>query len=324
MRTKKISVVVLALLAIACSYPLVTQGKTENLPNHVVLSPEADNPIFLPSLSMTDISTVTPSPTTVPIPSSTPVAPSGNAIIADHNVISWFSSIPETYLDSAATIQTLFMHQSTGDNIDYLGLKCLAGLREDPERYPQECLTYALHPYDPYDDRNWDWEYWPEHMSDAILKTDRWVTIVNERQQDYQVLGMKLCYVDSWNLDFEYYREKMDQLENTYPEKIFIWSTSALIAESMGTEKIIHDFNQELRAYALANDKILYDLAAIESHDSDGNICHDNGIEALCEEYYTGFGGGGGGHPNVQGSIRLAKGFWWLMARIAGWDGAQE
>jgi hypothetical protein len=26
-------------------------------------------------------------------------------------------------------------------------------------------------------------------------------------------------------------------------------------------------------------------------------------------------------HPNWEGSIRLGQAFWWLSARLAGWDG---
>jgi hypothetical protein len=140
---------------------------------------------------------------------------------------------------------------------------------------------------------------------------------------------MKFCYVDGWNQDFNYYREKMELLEHTYPQKTFIWTTSALWSEGLldsgGVNPMSYEgvqtFNQQLRAYARANNKILYDLADIESHDPDGDLCQSNGIEALCPEYYSGFAGDIGGHPDYTGSIRMAKGFWWLMARVSGWDG---
>ena len=164
-------------------------------------------------------------------------------------------------------------------------------------------------------------------MADAIAKTDQWVSVVRAQQGNYQVIGMKFCYVDGWNQDFEYYRQKMVDLEHTYPQKKFIWATSALWSKSeldsnsdlLPSAENIQLFNQELRAYAVANNKSLYDIAAIESHDLDGNLCQSNNIEAMCDDYYIGYGGGGGGHPDVSGSIRLAKGFWYLMARIGGW-----
>jgi hypothetical protein len=221
------------------------------------------------------------------------------------------------------------MHQSTGNNIRSLGLDCLSGKNWDPNYYPQECTTYAQISNNPYDNSSWDWPEWAENWSDAIIKTDQWVSVVNAQQSNYQVLGMKFCYVDAWNLDFDYYRQKMEALERAYPHKKFIWTTSALWSNSamdadpnlVVSAENIQLFNQQLRAYAIANNKLLYDLADIESHDPNGNLCQSNGIEVLCNAYYNGYGGGGGGHPDVDGSIRLAKGFWWLMARISGWNG---
>ncbi len=251
------------------------------------------------------------------------------AIIADHTVISKFSTIPSTALTAAAAKKTLFMHQSTGNNIDFLGLQCLAGLQNDDSVFPQECINYAQNAYLPYDNRNWNWKLWNEPTADAIAKVDQWVSVVNAQQSNYQVLGMKFCYVDGWNQDFAYYRDHMLDLERRFPNKIFIWTTSVLWNEpgtacqdnGFNSCQNIAEFNQQVRAYAAANQKPLFDMAAIESHDLSGNLCLIGGYEGLCDIYYDGYGGGGGGHPDVDGSIRLAKGFWWLMARISGWTG---
>jgi hypothetical protein len=273
------------------------------------LAPVADIYIFLPTLFKV----------------GSPVQ--ARTIVADHTAIGKFDSIPSSALAAAAAIKTLFMHQSTGNNVKSIGLDCLAGLK-DPNYIPvEECTSYNINPpYIPYDNRNWDWPEWPTTMADAIAKTDQWVSVVPSQQQNYQVLGMKLCYVDGWNLDFDYYRQNMEALERAYPQKKFIWTTTVLWSESGARDnpvsaENIHLFNQQLRAYAIANNKILYDMADIESHDSDGNPCLFNGYEVLCEEYADGYWGGGGGHPDVEGSIRLAKGFWWLMSRISGWEG---
>ncbi len=259
-----------------------------------------------------------------------PQPPQTGAVIADHTVIDRFASIPANVLTAAAAIKTLFMHQSTGNNIRSLGFECLAGVNGDPGFYPPECTIYAENPpYSPYDNRNWDWPEWSTPMADAIAKTDQWVSVVNAQQSNYQVLGMKFCYVDGWNQDFAYYRDHMLELESNYPNKIFIWSTSVLWNSPGGacqdngfnSCRNIAEFNQQVRDYAIANHKPLYDLADIESHDPNGNLCLTSGYEGLCDAYSDGLGGGGGGHPDVEGSIRLAKGFWWLMARISGWNG---
>jgi hypothetical protein len=346
-----ILVLVIAVIVSACTgIPTgVVNPQVPSAQNISIESPDASTSqppeqVSIPTPSLTQSNTVTlaipetqtPEPTPTSVDTQTPTAtvitedntiqPAGSGIIADNTSIDEFKSIPQEAVKAATAMKTLFMHQSTGNNIDFLGLQCLAGLRNDPANYPQECITYARNPYK---DPNWNWQPWATPMADAIAKTDEWVSVANAQQSNYEVLGMKFCYVDGWNQDFNYYRQKMEQLEQAYPQKKFIWATSALWAKSeldsgntpMDSCLNIQDFNQQLRAYAKANNKILYDIAAIESHDPSGSLCQSNGCEALCDAYYSGFGGGGGGHPDTEGSLRLAKGFWWLMARISGWNG---
>jgi hypothetical protein len=94
-----------------------------------------------------------------------------------------------------------------------------------------------------------------------------------------------------------------------------------------------------MRQYASANGKILFDVADILSHDPYGNPCYDNldgvaydngnnsedhpddGVARLatCQHYTTEVEGGHLGSVSA-GSIRVAKAFWVLMARIAGWN----
>ena len=327
MKIQKLSSLLLALLITTCISPLAASSNGDKIQATL---PEPT--INTTTLSAPTISTTAPtSPTTATIAyiplvmnnkTSTPVPPAGNGMIADHTVISIFPNIPTAKVKAAAAIKTLFMHQSTGGYINLEGLACLAGLHDDPQNYPPECITYALHPYNPYDNRNWAWKVWDTPMADAIAKTDQWVSVVNAQQQNYQVLGMKFCYVDGSNQDFAYYRDHMLELERTYPNKIFIWSTSALWNDpgsacqdnGFNSCKNIYEFNRQVRVYANANNKPLYDMADIES---DGGVCQIAGYEGLCTQYYS----DSGGHPNIVGSIRLAKGFWWLMARISGWNG---
>ena len=346
MKIKGFPSLLLALLITTCISPMASSSKGDklqpSLPAPTISTTISTTTQSVPTTGTTTQSVPTTSTTTPTSPNpatiayiplvrktTTPVPPTGNGIVADHTVIQLFSSIPNANIKNAAALKTLFMHASTGNNIWTLGLQCLSGVSKDPGYWPSECtdLAASYPDYDPYDDRNWDWNVW--ESGDAIGKTDNWVSIVNAQQQNYQVLGMKFCYDDGYNVDFPYYRDHMLELEAAYPNKIFIWATSALWnhpggacpANGNNSCANISDFNQQLRAYASANHKFLYDIADIESHDSNGNPCQLNGIEALCNEYADGFGGGGGGHPDVTGSIRIAQGFWWLMARISGWNG---
>ena len=129
-----------------------------------------------------------------------------------------------------------------------------------------------------------------------------------------------------------------EALEAAYPQAIFFhWTTS--LARSVGSAESMA-FNEQMRAYARENGKILFDVADILSHDEAGQPCYDNrdGVEycnnnrcenhpddgqqllAICQEYTTETEGGHLGRV-TGGRLRVAKAFWVLMARIAGWDG---
>jgi len=264
------------------------------------------------------------------------------AIVADHTVVSQFEQIPLAYIDLAKAKKVLFMHQSTGDNIWFLGFGCLAGLRGDPSNYPQECVNYAQST--PYNPSNWTWHMWYNEyggpQADAIAKMDQFTetvnALVNPPTSTYNVVGMKFCYVDGWNQawyydpkwwpsppshDYRYhYRQHMEDLERANPGKKFIWATSALWVENNPNCANIKDFNDGLRAYARANGKLLYDIADIESHAPNGSPCQIDGCESACLEYSID-PGSKNSHPNLAASLRLAKAFWWLMARTSGWSG---
>jgi len=128
-----------------------------------------------------------------------------------------------------------------------------------------------------------------------------------------------------------------EAMEARHPGVLFIHHTSSL-ARSAGTQ-VSTSFNDQTRRYVRAHNKYLLDVADIESHDPSGNPCYDNrdgvpyetpsnsenypddglALPAICQHYTPEANGGHLGNPDV-GAIRLAKAFWILMARIAGWN----
>ena len=127
------------------------------------------------------------------------------------------------------------------------------------------------------------------------------------------------------------------------PNKIYVlWTTS--LARGIGTQ-VAQDFNNQMRVYAGQRNMWLLDVADIESHTNLGVPCYDNrdsinycklgtggniiscenypddrlNLPAICQNYTTEVEGGHLGSVS-GGKIRLAKAFWVLMARIAGWN----
>jgi hypothetical protein len=117
----------------------------------------------------------------------------------------------------------------------------------------------------------------------------------------------------------------------------FMHHTSSL-ARGIGTQAST-DYNNQVRQYVTQTGGILLDVADIESHDPWGNPCYDNrdgvpytagnasenypndGVNrpAVCQHYTRESDGGHLGNPD-SAKIRLAKAFWVVMARVAGWN----
>jgi hypothetical protein len=89
--------------------------------------------------------------------------------------------------------------------------------------------------------------------------------------------------------------------------------------------------NQLVRQYALNNGKVLYDFEDIESWDPAGNY-HPNTSDdcawctTWCQQHQTDCLDlpADCEHSHGFNCILKAKAFWWMMARLAGWDGTSN
>ena len=105
----------------------------------------------------------------------------------------------------------------------------------------------------------------------------------------------------------------MTYLEAKYPGVKFVWWTMPIKTEG---DKIRDEYNRLVRDYTRANNKRLFDIADIESHDPTGTAITNNNYPAQFEGYSS-----DGGHLNEEGSQRVALAWWQMMARLAGWNG---
>jgi hypothetical protein len=345
------------------------------VPSRPSLSVTATRVPATATLSSTPTSpTPTPQPTaeqatvtrTPEQPSITNPIPSSGAIVVDHTSVALFEQIPEEYIDAAASLRMLYIDRSVGKNIDD-ALNCLSFTSN--EEAPNHCVRYAhivpAYSVDPsevswnrpggYDRSNWVFSPWEGNCPSWSPKIDCFIRMVDPIVDQYDVLSFQFSYLEvsgdsniaaqpgGYFWDNASYSDVYDQeaYERQHPDKIFIYWTTSL-ARGIGSTVAV-DFNNQMREYAMANGKPLFDVADILSRTPDGQPCFDNrdgvpynqgnrsedypddGVDllAICQEYTTETDGGHLGSVSA-GKIRVAKAFWVLMARIAGWDGTSS
>jgi hypothetical protein len=238
-------------------------------------------------------------------------------ILVDHYAVD-VAQIPLEWLNAARSLDTFFAHKSVGDNI----LDGMVDLQaQNPTRYnidiavdgPDWFVTHSgiLH----------------QSLGSNTLpqtKIDGFDDYIRGGYHTANVAMMKFCPSDTLpfgtmpaNDIWIGYRDMMAALEQAYPDVVFVWWTMPLsiASDDRGNdEKEI--FNGLVRQYCDMNGCVLFDIADIESHDPSGNpVISPAGYEAMWAGYAS-----DGAHLNETGRQRVASAFWWLFARIAGWD----
>ena len=127
------------------------------------------------------------------------------------------------------------------------------------------------------------------------------------------------------------YLTTMQQLAGQYPATRFVLMTGHSDGTTGGT---LARNNQAVRDYALAGGWVLFDFEDIDTHDPDGNYTPNDadGACTWCESWCAGHPGDCAvvpdscAHSENSEAQRYtctlkANAFWWMLARLAGWDG---
>lgn len=235
------------------------------------------------------------------------------SVVVDHTCVdSADRAIPQEFLDKARGLKVLFGHQSVGGNV----MEGLAALAEQKkERYACEFVNEPE--ASAFDEK----AVWGEFAVGENEDPSRKIAHFREKLEEgygkkADVAMMKLCFVDFTDdkarakATFEECRDAMEALEKAFPKLRLVWWTAPL-EESGNAGR--NEYNRLVREHCKAEGKILFDLADIESHDAKGKA---RGEPSLCKAYSE-----DGGHLNDEGKRRAARAWWWLTARLAGWDG---
>lgn len=142
--------------------------------------------------------------------------------------------------------------------------------------------------------------------------------------EDYAITGNRVS-LDTY---LEATEEYMNYCKtNNYPTKILF--TTGPVDKYVGEQAYqTYIKHEKIRAFVKENpERILFDYADILCYDNDGTLNTEsytyNGITYTFPFITdTNLGDETVGHIGREGALRLAKALWWLLARIAGWDGS--
>lgn len=224
--------------------------------------------------------------------------------------------IPIVWLNKARNLDICFGHHSVGSNL-LDGLDALSNSL--PERYKLAIVDNV--PASWFDSNGGVAGYEIGENENPQSKLRDFSRLITARGvgQHAGVAGVKFCFVDIgggadvsklWNSC----RSTMEGLENAYPKVRFIWFTCPITSSDNAKRNA---YNSLVRSYCRSKGKILFDIADIESYDAKGNLCKNASGPSLCKNYSE-----DGEHPDSEdGKKRLARAWWWMMARLAGWGG---
>lgn len=138
--------------------------------------------------------------------------------------------------------------------------------------------------------------------------------------------------------DIQTYLDLMSQLEREFSTVKFVYMTGHL--DGSGKSGNLNRRNEQIRAFCRKHNKILFDFADIESFDPDGKVNYmelmgrdscdyvaDGVTKNWADEWLKRAPAhqialpGSAAHSKPLNGALKGRAFWWMMARMAGWDG---
>ena len=230
-------------------------------------------------------------------------------IVADHRAVTEFDQIPSEYVERAKqSFAILYGRTSHGSQIE-IGMHMLIAQIGGVYRFPHGFMKTRNGDLGSRGNLAW---------RDA---TERALSGVGS---GYNLVMWSWCGGVSSNdaAGIAAYLRAMEELEREHPEVVFVYMTGHA---NRWQARETRANNQLIRDYCRKNGKVLFDFEDIESWDLSGTFHEDAGDDcAWCQDWCTAHRCPpctGCPHSHCLNCYNKAKAFWWMMARLAGWQG---
>ena len=261
----------------------------------------------------------------------------GGQIIADHTVVDKYDDIPQYYIDKVKEMWLVIAGESHSRGY-FNGLTLLEAIDPayavnwteagTPEAYTTSHLRTSRATWgDLSNESGWIYSYGEEDWwtsETAINRTQAGITYCNTNNLTISAFGFGWCYDPDIDIN-DYLTATQGYIDycnvKGYSTKVF-FTTGPL--EGVAGRGCYNYYRWPIVRNYVASDesRILFDYADILCYDNDGTpttkTCNGVTTPAITstnleptEDY----------HISEAGAIRLAKAMWWMLARIAGWDG---
>lgn len=257
-------------------------------------------------------------------------------IIINHNHID-ITKIPDEWLNKAKEMTIHYAHTSHGSQIltgmryleEKVNSKYGVSVRvSTTEGLPAQENPAVLRIYDGNPPVTYviPEDYWNHEA--GIRSTSSVVSTGN-----YDVSTWTWCGQQSTNSveTVNKYLTVMNDLGKTFPQTKFIYMTGHTDGTQDNATSVLKRNNDMVRNFVNAYNKILFDFEDIEKYDPDGNF-HANTTDGClwCNSwclnnigYCADLSSYSCAHSHPLQCKMKGQAFWWLMARLAGWNGEE-
>jgi len=228
------------------------------------------------------------------------------------------SQIPDSWINQIkASLKVHYAHTSHGEQI-YVGLDRLSSSNPKYAFYPNNCsmpvTTEALAMMEGQTITDYCETYiTPDYYWEGDSALDITRGMLNSHDINISMWAWCTQLDDYSSSEVQAYLTAMSLLESQYPGVTFVYFTGN--AQSEEQNRV--DRNNQIRDYCRQNGKILFDFADLDCWYG-GEQYTVNGIPMEHPQYQ----GDDAAHTNYASCDNKGRAFWWLLARIAGWDGA--